>query len=515
MTKQRALMKKAIIFICLAIFICIATSESSSADDKEYFLISKLGVADKLQDIHVEDVDLEGLKDNLLTHRKGLSPNESRWISIFYQNPDDGFSPAADQSWEIDTLASIIDTGDIIGDKKKEIIYSTAHEIRYYSIEGTFYNNTPSVLFPVEGMMVSPSKSYLPHVNFVRDWNEDGRDDIAVFKFDGLTIFSRDSAGSFTSRNRVNVEIDKRVREWNSFKDDTFITSGLTSYFSFPSINLIDYNNDGRRDLIVTTKDKLSVFLRTNDGGFSTKVQKERNFDVRSRKEKIDGTSNVETTINDLDGDGYADAIVTKQTSKGLTNLRGVLNIFRGSPDDYSDSPQQVIISEGTASAETRISDVNGDGRMDLIMPSVKISITSIIRILLTRSLPINFNIFLLNEDGSFSERPDFSKEVKLKIDFSGETDTPAMSLEGDYDGDKRKDFVSANDEDELSIYRGVEDEDKLFSDDSAVEINVNAFGRLSVYDLNDDDYSDIIIRYNVNTEYDGTATVLINLGRI
>ncbi|MDZ7859938.1 MAG: VCBS repeat-containing protein [Candidatus Krumholzibacteriota bacterium] len=508
-------MRKAIINICLVIFTFIITPESSSADDKDYFLISKLGVADKLQDIHIEDVDFDGLKDILITHRKGLSPDESRWISIFYHSPDDGFSPAADQSWEIDTLASIFDTGDIIGDKKKEIIYSTANEIRCYSIDGAFYNNTPSVIFPVEGMMVSPSRSYIPHVNFVRDWNEDGRDDIAVFRFDGLTIFSRDSTGDFTSQNSVNVKIDTRVREWNSFKDETFITSGLTSSFSFPSINLIDYNNDDKRDLIVTNDDKLSVYLRMNDGGFSTEVQKERNFDVRTRKEKIEGTSNLTTTINDLDADGYADAIVTKQTSKGLTNLRGVLNIFRGSPDDYSDSPQQVIISEGTASAETMISDVNGDGRLDLIMPSVKISITSIIRILLTRSLPINFNIFLLNKDGSFSERPDFSKEVKLKIDFSGETDTPAMNLEGDYDGDKRKDFVYATDEDELSIYRGVEDEDKLFSDDAAVEINVNAFGRLSVYDLNDDDYSDIIIRYNVNTEYDGTATVLINLGRI
>ncbi|MCD6379876.1 VCBS repeat-containing protein [bacterium] len=504
-----------IIRFCVIMFMLMIFSNGSSADKKPEFLISKLGIADKILDIHVEDLDLDGLKDILITHSKGLSPNESRWISIFYQNPSNGFSPAADQSWELDTLAVIMDTGDIIGDSKKEIVYFTSDEIRYYSITGLFYQTSSYVLFDIKGMMLAPSKANIPLVNCVRDWNDDGKDEIGAFKFDGFSIFSRDSAGCYISENRVSIKLDTQVGKSRIDNYGGFKTSGLTSSFSFPSINLIDYNNDGQRDLIVTKNDKLSVYLRGKDGNFSLLSEQWIDFDVRTKKEKIERTSFTRTTIDDINADGYADAIVTKQTAKGLTSLRGVLNIYLGKQGNYSVIPQQVIISEGTASVETMIRDVNGDGRLDLIMPSVKISITSIIRILLTRSIPINFNIFLLNEDGSFSDRPDFSKAVKLKIDFSGESDSPAMNLAGDFNGDKRKDFVYATDEDELSIYLGVVDDDKLFSDDAVVKVKINAFGELSSYDLNNDGYSDMIIRYPQNRDYEGMVSVLINLAHI
>jgi len=513
--KKRLFRKHTIVNIILALLLLMSLTDNLSADKKPAFSISKLGVADKILDIHVEDLDLDGLKDILIIHKKGLSPNESRWISVFYQNINNGFSPAADQSWEIDTLAVIMDTGDIAGDSKKEIIYFTADEIRYYSINSAFYETSSSFLFPVKGMMFLSSKKSVPLINCIRDWNDDGKDEIGVFKFDGFSIFSRDSSGCFTSENNISIKLDSHVTSWGIDNYDGFKTSGFTSSFSFPSINLIDYNNDDRRDLIVTKNDKLSVYLRKEDGSISSHSENDTNFDVRTKKEKIEGTSYTKTTINDLNADGYADAIVTKQTAKGLTSLRGVLNIYLGKRDNYSDTPNQVIISEGTASDETIICDVNGDEKLDLITPSVKISITSIIRILLTRSLPINFNIFLMNEDGSFSNSPDFSKEVKLKIDFSGESDSPSMNFDGDYNGDKRKDFVYATDDDELSIYLGVEDDEKLFSDNSAAKVKVNAFGELSSYNLNNDEYSDMIIHYPQNDDYEGMLTVLINLGRI
>jgi len=212
-----------------------------------------------------------------------------------------------------------------------------------------------------------------------------------------------------------------------------------------------------------------------------------------------------------LNNDGYADAVVTKQTAKGLSNFRGVINIFWGRPEGYRVVPDQVIISEGTASDRAIIRDVNGDNRQDLILPSIKISITSIIRWLITRSIPINFNIFLMKESGVFSDQPDFTKEVKFKIDWSGESDTQAMDLDGDFNGDKRKDFVFATDEDVLSVYLGIEDADQLFSKKPVAEVQADAFGELSSYDLNNDGFSDMIIHYPQAKERKGMVQVLMN----
>ncbi len=480
------------------------------ADDPPAFSLSKLSVADELLDLQAEDLNADGLKDILIIHRKGLPPDQTRWVSIFLQSADGGFSSAADQSWELDTAAAVLDIGDVAGDARKEICYLTRDEVRYHPLNSAQYETTPQVLFEAQGLTVFPSKRRIPLINFVRDWNGDGREEVAIFGFEGLAIHAPDESGNFSSANKILVALTTGMRRASRDAEDDF-TAGLSARFTFPNIRLVDFDNDGRKDLIATTDERVIVYRQQADGRFTEQPTDDVFFDVRTRHEKIEDMAEVETVVHDLNNDGYADAIVTKQTAKGLSNFRGVINIFWGKPEGYSTVPDQVIISEGTASDRVLIRDVNGDGRKDLILPSVKISITSIIRWLITRRIPIYFNIFLLGENCMFSDRPDFTKEVKFKIDWSGESDSQAMALKGDFNGDKRKDFVFATDEDELSIYLGVEDKDRLFSKKPVTKINADAFGVLNTYDLNGDGYSDMIIHYPETKERKGMIQVLMN----
>jgi hypothetical protein len=447
-----------------------------------------------------------------------LPPAETRWISIFWQEHQGHFSTAANQSWSLDTAAVVLDTGDLNGDGKKEICYLTPDEVRYYRIESGAYSLTWNRLFKVRGLTVFPSKRRIPIINFVRDWNSDGRDEVGIFRFEGLSIYSPDSTGTFSAENRMLIELSTEMSRARQDEDDEMDsqTAGLSAQFTFPDIELIDYDGDGLQDLIATTDDRVVVYRQGPDGKFSATALIDKLFDVRTQHEKIEGHAELHTSVTDLNRDGFADAVVTKQTNKGLSNFRGVINIFYGRPEGYPDKPDQVIISEGTASSRTYIRDVNGDGRLDLVLPSVKISVTSIIRWLITRSIPINFNIFLLKQDGRFSDQPDLTKEVKFKIDWSGESDSQAMDLDGDYNGDKQKDFVFATDEDVLSIYLGVAgEENQLFSKKPIAQVNADAYGELSSPDLNGDGYSDMIIYYPQNKERQGMVQVLINQRRL
>ena len=499
----------------LLLAIVIGLNNSVFAGDEPAFALSKLSVADELLDLLAEDLNADGLKDILIIHRKGLPPEETRWVSIFWQSADGGFSTAADQSWELDTAAVILDIGDVAGDERQEICYLTPEEVRYYPIDSAYYEAAPRVLFSATGLTVFPSKRRVPLINFVRDWNDDGKDEVGVFQFAGLAIYARDATGVFSPENKMLVELQTGMRRTSGESEDR-LTSGLRATFTFPDIRLVDYDNDGRKDLIATTEDRVIVYRQGPDGRFTAKPDKDILFDVRTQHEKIEGLAELETVVTDLNDDGYADAVVTKQTSRGLSNFRGVVNIFWGKPDGFAAKPDQVIISEGTASSRAYIRDVNGDGRKDLILPSVKISITAIIRWLITRNIPVNFNIFLLSEDSRFSERPDFTKEVKFKIDWSGESDTQAMDLDGDYNGDLRKDFVFATDEDELSVYLGIpESGDRLFSKKPVAKVTADAFGELSSHDLNGDGYSDMIIYYPQSKERKGMVQVLMNLRRL
>ena len=293
-------------------------------------------------------------------------------------------------------------------------------------------------------------------------------------------------------------------------------TSGLRASFTVPDIHLVDYNADGTNDLFATDEDRLRVYMRDALGAYLPDPQGDFFFDVRSQTEKIEGIAEVETTVDDLNGDGYADVVVTKQTAKGLSSFRGVVSLYWGGPDGYADKPDQVIISEGTFSSQVRIRDVNGDGLKDVILPSFKASITALIRMLMTRSIKIYFNIFLLNEDNRLSERPDFAKEVKFKIDFSGDSDTQAVDLDGDYNGDNRKDFVFATDTDQLSVYLGIKNGgDRLFSKKPVTKVDAGAYGELFSPDLNGDGYSDMLIYYPDSKDRKGMVQVLMNLRRL
>ncbi|MBN1885992.1 MAG: VCBS repeat-containing protein [Candidatus Krumholzibacteriota bacterium] len=483
-----------------------------AARDDAAFTLSRLSVADKLLDVRAEDLDGDGLCDIVITHRKGLPPDETRWISVFWQDAEGGFATAADHSWPVDTAAVLLDIGDFDNDGGREIVYATPSEIRCYRLAGRRYDETPVTLFETGGIAVFPPESRLPVVDFVRDWNGDGREEIAVFDFGGLRLHAADTSGRWVATDTLRIDISTVVYTRDSGSLDGEVTLGVSARYAFPDIRVEDVDADGRADLLTIDDDEVAAYLLGANGRFAAVPSWRRRFDVRTKKEKIEGIAEVSTVVRDLDGDGYVDVVVTKQTAKGLSNFRGVINVYRGGPAGFAEAPGQVIVSEGTASATAMIRDVNGDGRLDLVLPSVKISVSSIIRFLLTRSVPIAFNIFLLGENDRFSDRPDFTKEVKFKIDFSGDSDTQAMDLDGDFDGDRRKDFVFATGENELSIYLGLEDGgDRLFSKKPVARIEADAYGELDTRDLNGDGYSDMIIHYPQSRERRGMVQVLIN----
>jgi hypothetical protein len=509
-------MSGVVIGLTTLLVVLVGAPAPTVAADDDAFDVYKLSVPGKLLQHRVEDLDGDGLKDILVVHRKGLEPEETRWVSVFWQNAEKGFATGPEQSWEIDLEAAVLDIGDVAGDPRKEICYLTNIGIRYYPMDGDMFENESAHLFDAQGLVVHPARRTIPMIDFVRDWNGDGSDEVAIATFEGLSLYIRGDDGGFNPEDQILVELDTHIgRRWSGQHSDQN-TTGLSTTYTFPDVHQLDYNGDGLSDLIATTEDRVIVYLQQPDGTYETTASTDHLIDVRTQEEKIEAYAEIETLVEDLDGDGYADAVVTKQTMKGFTNVRGVVNIFWGGPNGYNAEPDQLIISEGTASARAVFIDVNGDDRKDLVLPSIKFSLAAIIRILMTRSIKVFFNIFLLNDDGRISERPDFTKEVKFKIDFSGESDSQAMDLEGDYNADKRTDFVFATGKDELSVYLGEPaGEDRLFSKKPVAKIEADAYGELLNSDINNDGYSDMIIYYPESKDLKGTLEVLVNRGTI
>ena len=254
-------------------------------DDRPAFKLSTLSVADRLLSLEDEDLDLDGLCDILIIHRKGLHPDETRWISIFWQRADGGFSTAADQSWEIDSTAISLDIGDVSVEPGREICLLTGGGVRYHAIVDGRYDPEPRTLFETEGLMgLFPSERTIPLIDFVRDWNGDGDDEVAVFRFEGLSIFRRDETGGFTVENRLAMELRTSVGRIRT-EGERELTPGLWTSYSFPAMKLIDYDADGRDDLFAIRDDRVRVYRRLPDGSFESAPVCDRLFVVLTQRE--------------------------------------------------------------------------------------------------------------------------------------------------------------------------------------------------------------------------------------
>lgn len=503
-------MHRKIGLVCLLVVAAWYCTTGMACAGEEDFSLSKLAVAGEILALVPADLDGDSLVDIVVFHKKGLPPEESRWISVFWQAADGTFGTAPDQSWELDKQATVADVGNIDKDPELEVCYMTGSAVRYYQMAGRSFSDVSQELFPCSTLTVFPSVNQIPVADFVRDWDGHPGDEVAVFDFQGLDLYRAGPDGKYSTNAAMHIDLRTTLSASGETTERDRI-SGVSASFRFPDITIADQNGDGLKDIIATIDDRLKVYPQLPDGSFTTEPTADINFDIRTQEEKQSDDSELRTVVADLNKDSYADALVTKTTAKGLSSLRSVINLFWGSPTGYPQVPHQVIISEGSISAAMNLRDVNGDGNLDLILPSLKLSITAIIRILITRNIPITFNIFLCHDGQRYSDRPDFSKEVKFKIDFEGESDTQAMTLDGDFNGDGINDFVLATDNDCLSVYVGSREEKELFARKPASEIDADAFGDLVAEDLNHDGYSDMILHYPNTKDQKGMVEVLVN----
>jgi VCBS repeat protein len=140
--------------------------------------------------------------------------------------------------------------------------------------------------------------------------------------------------------------------------DGTFNGSQIYTYSSTGSgpvaILTNDFNGDGNLDLAIVNagSSSVSIFLGYGTGGFSPAPQSPILFPAGSLLSGIDST--------DLNGDGQPDLVIA---NKGLNSISvflgkggGLFSPAVGSPISLSGPPQYL-----------RISDINSDGRQDII----------------------------------------------------------------------------------------------------------------------------------------------------
>ena len=243
-----------------------------------------------------------------------------------------------------------------------------------------------SPAYPITG-----GSGSLPESLAVADFNGDGKPDAI--------------AGSLTPQT---IEGGVTVLLGNG--DGTFTPQNVPSSLGSDSLGTGDFNGDGKVDFASTDPSGISIYLGNGDGTFQSPTG------IPTSSQGITGLS-----VGDFNGDGKLDFAVVD--SAGGTSSNGY--VYLGLGNGTFEVHQSFIV--GSAPVGTQAIDVNGDGKLDLVVTNNGTPAY------ISSSDPGSVAVLLGNGDGTFQEPVAYA---------AGEN--PQFTLVKDINGDGKPDLITA-----------------------------------------------------------------------
>ena len=514
------------LFLAVFLFCLLCLPLLSAAkSDKDFFAIYELNVEGDYIDYLMEDLNEDGLNDGLFFYSKRKGRIVSRFFSVFYQHPN-GFNKQADYQFEIDPDAVVYDLADVDLNPGKEILFFKDKGLFYYKMINGRYDATPILLFETPSIFKIPDKLFLERLDFARDLNHDGIEEILIPQFHHYVIYSKQPDSIYVISATLDCPMQNSVTSLNE------VSRYLVSTFLTPNTLIVDYNKDQRADIVTIHDEYLKVFFQNTAGGFSnadsaivnlkfilTQAYSSRigngNIYQRDRfKDKIGITS-----LADLNNDGLLDMIIEKFSIKnGAFNPKKQFQIFFAIQDAdnpqkggiFNDVPDHIIVNRGFQ-IHSKIGDLNNDGKKDIYIPIIEIGVFNFITMLVTGDIDVTVLWYVMDDSGQYRKKPDFELEVTIEIDTKGRK-FPVSSIAGDFNGDGRNDFIRAQDG-KLMLHYAPDDGEPKEEPDIEFAIELPDNGKMVKPQMvNDDAKSDVVMVFTPNgkTIKKGKVQILI-----
>ncbi|TAE79470.1 MAG: hypothetical protein EAY81_11205, partial [Bacteroidetes bacterium] len=193
-----------------------------------------------------------------------------------------------------------------------------------------------------------------------------------------------------------------------------------------------DLDGDGKPDMVVanTSSSSISVFRNTSNNG---------SISASSFATKVDfttATNPVAVVISDLDGDGKPDLVIANSASNSVSVLRNTSSVGSITVTSFA---AKVDFATGLGPSALAVGDLDGDGKPDLAATNQSASSNSVSIIRNTSTV------------GSIT-----ATSFAAKIDFATGINPNSVAI-GDLDGDGKHDLVVTNSSSNtLSVFRNL-----------------------------------------------------------
>ncbi len=496
----------------IAIFLFLIHPFFVFAQNESKFEIQNIQLSDKITKYEILDLNGDSLKEIIVFTQHGKGKKTKQIINILWQT-EAGFSEQTIQSFTPKKEIILFDFGDVTPDLGKEFVFLTKYGVYYYQLKSKQeYDLNKKILTKTSSIFKNADQGNIFYWDFVKDINDDNKPEILIPQFNNYLIFARTDSNGWTIQSQLRLPSKTNI---SSFKDLSVSYRPIKLYFA-------DCNSDGLKDILARDRDEFSLFYQKPNGSYPG--QPDLTFDMQFHNEDKKRGENIDIHhLKDMNGDGLIDMLAMKISAReSVFNPQSQIQIYFGKKNEkrlFALKPDQIIVSSGIQ-VDEQLLDFNNDKRIDLAVPSIKLGLMRIIKMLLTKSVTMGIKIYQMNELGNYPEQPNLEKSLTLKFSFSMDENSaeaggmvPVFDLEGDFNGDKYLDLISAVNQKKFNIYYG--SEKKVLSDRAKIDFDVQLpknGNSLQVNDLDNNGKSDIIIIYRKSDDKSEKLTKLVRV---
>lgn len=374
----------------------------------------------------------------------------------------------------------------------------------------------------------------IPYVDISRDVNRDGLDDLVVPDIDGFWIATQLPDGSFSAPMKFGPPdpfLDKIALDHTHNYREVGITP-LTAHWYLSRLHQMDYDQDGRSDLVFWNADHFDVYRQdargmfspvaetfTVDISFDTDGAYSIAFDFKGENMfslifgfRKNTKRRVLHTFHDLSGDNVADLVIHSLEGRSLGKQRSLYEVHFGTPTPdgivFARDVSMTIRPRGTAGglqpwgySSQWFQDLDGDGKTDVLFKDVQTGLTGMSRAMIGKSIAIDLEFYHI-ENGRHSDKPTTMRKIRPDLDiFEKDRVFFPVVLFGDVNGDGRSDLLVGKNWEELHVFLGVPGPELLARKPQKVVVAMpNDERNARLVDLNKDNKQDLLIHYPSTT---------------
>jgi hypothetical protein len=322
-------------------------------------------------------------------------------------------------------------------------------------------------LATMQGFYDYPEDGGLPVWSLTDDLDGDGAAEVLVPTKDGYELYAR-AGGVGPLAKKCVLSVTPETRFGPAF-ESALLNRFLTATSRMRRLVVADVNGDGRKDLVAYRDKGLARFLQRQDGTFPERPDSEDPLDVvkqseapgQEAKEGSEAFANVRLGLTDVDGDGRADLVATRTLGEiGLfETLRTQQLVFRGREGGFDEGRPDVLLNIKGVSADPILVDWNGDGRRDLVVSSYRMDLFTNLKRAVVEALGITYMVYLRREgEPWFGDEPDLSLEVEVPLEaLEKRGGAQPVDLTADLDGDGTRDMLRRSPDGPLLVSFGAQ----------------------------------------------------------